>query len=929
MPKRTDITSILIIGSGPIVIGQGCEFDYAGTQACMALKKEGYRIILINSNPATIMTDPEIADATYMESLTEEMISTIIAKEQPNALLSTVGGQTALNMGLKLAKNGILKKFNVELIGAKADSIEIAENRILFKQKMQELGIKIPESQVVVNTNEALKMANDIGYPILVRSSFTLGGMHSGIAVNQENLKAYCNNLWKQDPNQIITLDKALVGWKEYELEVIRDCADNCIVVCGIENMNPLGVHTGDSITVSPIMTLTDKEFQHMRNTAFAVMRAVGLETGGANVQFAVSPKTGEMLVIEMNPRVSRSSALASKVTGFPIAKVAALLAIGYTVEELKSDMLGGGIPAGFEPVIDYVAVKMPRFHFEKFPTAKDELGTKMQSVGEVMGIGRTFKEALQKAIRSLEINYAGLETITKNRNEIVELLKTPNSKQLWAIADAFRFKMSVEAIYQLTYIDPWFLYQIKELIDLERVISTKKLSPKKLYQYKQNGFSDNRIASIVHCNENEIYSLRKQWNINPVYKKIDSCSGEISSSTAYMYSTYEDECESNPSFHRKIVVIGSGPNRIGQGIEFDYCCVQALTSLRKLGHEAIIINSNPETISTDYAFADRLYFSPLIEEEVLEILKKEKPDGVLLQFGGQTPLSFSKLVEKNNISLLGLTNQQIETTENRQQFSMFLNRLGILHPANRYINPKELTNAIDAINELHFPILIRPSYIIGGKNILVINTLSELVKVITDSQDPILIEEYLEEAIEVEVDAICDNHDIFIPCMMENIEPVGIHSGDSMCCIPPVRINSKTQHLLFEYVRTIALHLNLIGLINIQFAVREDKIYVLEVNPRASRTIPFVSKACGINLVNSAINCIMGASIKEQKLKKRQFEFTAIKKPVFPYDRFPNISLGPEMKSIGENMIIKSKKFLIRTLQDIQKSHNQVTTYA
>lgn len=909
MPKRTDLKSILVIGSGPILIGQGCEFDYAGTQACTTLKKEGCFVSLINSNPATIMTDPDIADATYIETITEESIIRVIAKERPDALLATVGGQTALNYAWSLSRKGILKQYSTKLIGVTEETIEIAEDRMLFKQKMTEIGMKLPFSVMASDLDDAINKAEDLGYPIMVRCSFALGGKNSSLVKSQDELRRLYRRIYDDSLQKILNktlcLDQGLFGWKEFELEVVRDNQDNCIVICGIENINPLGVHTGDSISVSPIMTLTDKEYQEMRSRAIEVIRALKV-VGAANVQFAVNPKNGEMLIIEVNPRLSRSSALASKATGYPIAKVAALLALDYSVNEIGSDIIGGNVAAAFEPVLDYVVVKIPRFQFEKFLDAEDILSTKMQSVGESMGIGGTFQEALQKGIRSLEINRSGLERVSNDPNEILKLLSIPNSLQIYALADAFRLGMDLESVYQLTQIDPWFLYQIKELVTIEYEIATtdlKEITRERLLQLKRKGFSNQRVATLCNSDLYIIQNICGHFKINTAFKRIDSSAAEYSVTSNYMYSCHEDECECNPSKNKKYIVIGGGPNHIGQGIEFDYACVQALKSLQKLGFETIIINNNPATVSTDYNIADRLYCSPLDEEELLSIFQKENPDGIFLQFGGQTALNLVNKFNHSRFKMLGLTTALVEQTENRYQFSLFLQKIGLSFPKNVYLGSKEDKVAHDLLESIKLPLLIRPSYIIGGSRIKFIDKRDDLIDAIENLEYPILLEEYLMDAIEVEIDAICDGQDVFIPAIIEHIEPAGIHSGDSTSCIPPLRINAEIQSKLHDYTKLIALQLGIVGLLNIQFAIQTERIFVLEVNPRASRTIPYVSKYCGVNMVEASIQCILGEKLSDLKLSANAIPYFAIKKPVFSSDVFSKIILGPEMRSTGEMM--------------------------
>jgi carbamoyl-phosphate synthase large subunit len=895
MSKRTDIQNILIIGSGPIVIGQACEFDYAGTQACKALCEEGYKVTLINSNPATIMTDPDIADCTYIEPMTEEFITRIIEKERPDALLPTMGGQTALNLALKLEKSGVLATFGVELIGARAKAIELAEDRTLFRQTMQNLGLDLPRSGIAKNLDQALEVLGQIGLPIVVRPSFILGGSGSGIAHTQEEFLSLCQLAFTAAPHQKLLLDEALIGWKEFEMEVVRDQNDNCIIVCCIENIDPLGIHTGDSITVAPAQTLTDKEYQKMRDASFAILRAIGVETGGSNVQFAMNPKNGRMVVIEMNPRVSRSSALASKATGFPIAKVAAKLAVGYTLPELSSDLTGQQIPASFEPTIDYVVVKLPRFNFEKFKGSTPKLGTQMRSVGEAMAIGRTFKEALLKGMRSLEI-----ASFPKTD------LQVPGPFRLWAIFDAFREGMVLEEIAHLTHIDPWFLGQIEELVLKEK---EWVLSKENLISFKEWGFSDAHLGKLTGCSEETIRHQRAEWGIFPAYKRIDSCAAEFSTSIAYLYSTYEEECEAHPTQKPKILILGSGPSRIGQGIEFDYSCVHAIQAFKELGYETLIANCNPETVSTDYDCADKLYFTPLTAEDVLSIIAKEKPLGIALQYGGQTPLNLANVLEKAGAKLLGMTPAIIEQTEDRALFQKFLHGLDLTQPEN--ITMHSLDEGVAAATEIGYPVILRPSFVLGGRAMAIVFHPKELQVKLQEAFEaapdkPVLIERFLTDAIEVDIDAISDGEEVFIPGIMEHVEPAGVHSGDSACCVPPFRLSTDLQEQLAVETTKIALALKIVGLINIQFAIQGSTIYVLEVNPRASRTCPFLSKATGIDLVKVATKCLMGISLKTQGYQKTpQLPFFAVKEAVLPFSKFDNVDslLGPEMKSTGEVM--------------------------
>jgi carbamoyl-phosphate synthase large subunit len=882
MPKRTDIKKILIIGSGPIVIGQACEFDYAGTQACMALKEEGYEVVLINSNPATIMTDLQMADSTYIEPITKEIITRII---EPCAILPTMGGQTALNVALELDKCGVLKKYNVELLGATPRAIELAEDRSLFRQVMQTLGLGLPKSGVAKNLKEAKDVLGKLGLPIIVRPSFILGGSGSGIAHTEEEFFSLCKQAFNVAPEQDVLLDEALIGWKEFEMEVVRDKNDNCIIVCCIENLDPLGIHTGDSITVAPALTLTDKEYQKMRNASFAILRAIGVETGGSNVQFAIHPKDGRMVVIEMNPRVSRSSALASKATGFPIAKVAAKLAAGYTLPELSSDLTGNQIPASFEPTIDYVVVKIPRFNFEKFKGTEIKLGTQMRSVGEAMSIGRTFKEGLLKAMRSMEVSSIPKQGLS------------PGPFRLWAIFDAFRAGMPLKEIHKQTDIDPWFLDQIQELVMAEK--ETDLLTLKRL------GYSDALIAGFFGCTEEEIRAKRKKEGIVPVYKRIDSCAAEFATSVAYLYSCYEEECEAKPSKKPKMMILGSGPSRIGQGIEFDYSCVHAIQALKEEGFETIIVNCNPETVSTDYDCADKLYCSPLTAEDILDIVDVEKPQGVLVQYGGQTPLNLTAPLLKAGVPLLGMTLDLIDKTEDRASFKEFLTKLGLKQPENAIIH------SIEEPVQMGFPLIVRPSFVLGGRAMAIAMKEDELNGCLLDAfaaspDKPVLVERFLIDATEVDIDAICDGKDVFIPGILEHVEFAGVHSGDSACCLPPHSLSVAVQEELKKQTKKIALGLNFVGLINIQFAIEGDTIYVLEVNPRASRTAPFTSKATGIDLVKIATRCLLGISLKKQGyLETPKLNYFAVKEAVLPFSKFDNVDslLGPEMKSTGEVM--------------------------
>jgi carbamoyl-phosphate synthase large subunit len=916
MPKRTDIKSILIIGAGPIVIGQACEFDYSGAQACKALRDEGYKVILVNSNPATIMTDPNMADVTYIEPITWKVVAQIIEKERPDALLPTMGGQTALNCALDLAKHGVLAKYDVEMIGATREAIDKAEDREKFKQAMTKIGLASARSMIAHSMEEALQVQAAIGFPAIIRPSFTMGGSGGGIAYNRDEFVEICERGLEASPTKELLIEESLLGWKEFEMEVVRDKADNCIIICSIENLDPMGVHTGDSITVAPAQTLTDKEYQIMRNASIAVLREVGVETGGSNVQFAVNPADGRMVVIEMNPRVSRSSALASKATGFPIAKVAAKLAVGYTLDELKNDITGGATPASFEPSIDYVVTKVPRFAFEKFPQADDRLTTQMKSVGEVMAIGRNFQESLQKALRGLETGVDGFNLKTVDPEKIGDELAYPRGERLWYVADAFGIGMSLEEVYGYTKIDPWFLAQIKELVDIELTLDKKSLAEidaVEMRDLKRRGFSDRRLAHLLKQKESEVRARRHFFNIRPVYKRVDTCAAEFSTSTAYMYSSYDEECESNPTSNKKIMILGGGPNRIGQGIEFDYCCVHAALALREDGYETIMVNCNPETVSTDYDTSDRLYFEPLTLEDVLEIVAIEKPAGVIVQFGGQTPLKLARALEANGVPIIGTTPDAIDMAEDRERFQKLITELGLLQPPNRTARTNE--EAIIKAREIGYPLVVRPSYVLGGRAMEIIHIESDLerymreaVKVSNDS--PVLLDRFLNDAIEVDVDAICDGRDVLIGGIMEHIEQAGVHSGDSACSLPPFSLSSELQDELRRQTIALAHALKVVGLMNLQFAIQTqngvDKVYVLEVNPRASRTVPFVSKATSLPLAKIAARCMAGRSLKEQGATKEITPpYFSVKEAVFPFIKFPGVDtiLGPEMKSTGEVM--------------------------
>ena len=919
MPKRTDIKSVLIIGAGPIVIGQACEFDYSGAQACKALREEGYRVILVNSNPATIMTDPNMADATYIEPVTWRMVEKVIAIERPDALLPTMGGQTALNCALDLAKHGVLDKYGVEMIGAKKEAIDKAEDREKFKQAMKKIGLDSARSAIAHSLEEALQVQAVVGFPTIIRPSFTLGGTGGGIAYNREEFISICSGGLDASPTKEVLIEESVIGWKEYEMEVVRDSKDNCIIICSIENLDPMGVHTGDSITVAPAQTLTDKEYQIMRDASIACLREIGVDTGGSNVQFAINPADGRMLIIEMNPRVSRSSALASKATGFPIAKVAAKLAIGYTLDELSNDITGGATPASFEPTIDYVVTKVPRFAFEKFPQANDRLTTQMKSVGEVMAMGRTFQESFQKALRGLEVGADGLNQKTTDREIIEKELGEPGPERIWYVGDAFENGFTLEEVHQLTKIDLWFLTQIKEIVDLEMDLETRKLEELDVLtvrMLKRKGFADRRLAHLLKTTEAAVRSYRHAMGIRPVYKRVDTCAGEFSTRTAYMYSTYEEECESQPTDRKKIIVLGGGPNRIGQGIEFDYCCVHASLALREDGFETIMVNCNPETVSTDYDTSDRLYFEPVTLEDVLEIVHVEKPFGVIVQYGGQTPLKLARDLEANGVPIIGTSPDSIDVAEDRERFQKLLHKLKLKQPPNRTARSSQKALALAA--EIGYPLVVRPSYVLGGRAMEIVHEQSELerymreaVKVSNDS--PVLLDRFLNDATEVDVDAICDGKDVLIGGIMEHIEQAGVHSGDSACSLPPFSLTPAVQDELRRQTIAMAHALKVVGLMNVQFAIQKnpeaggaDVIYVLEVNPRASRTVPFVSKAIGQPLAKIAARCMAGISLAEQKrLHEVVPPYFCVKEAVFPFIKFPGADtiLGPEMKSTGEVM--------------------------
>jgi carbamoyl-phosphate synthase large subunit len=918
MPKRTDIESILIIGAGPIVIGQACEFDYSGAQACKALREEGYRVILVNSNPATIMTDPEMADAIYIEPINWRTLASIIEKEKPDALLPTMGGQTALNTALDLVREGVLARHGVEMIAASREAIDMAEDRELFKNAMKEIGLECPRAAVAHTLAQAMEIQQGLGFPCVIRPSFTMGGSGGGIAYNREEFEQIVERGLDASPTSEVLIEESVIGWKEFEMEVVRDRNDNCIIVCSIENFDPMGVHTGDSITVAPAQTLTDKEYQRMRNASIAVLRKIGVDTGGSNVQFAVNPKDGRLLVIEMNPRVSRSSALASKATGFPIAKIAAKLAVGYTLDELKNDITGGATPASFEPSIDYVVTKVPRFTFEKFPAANSRLTTQMKSVGEVMAIGRTFQESLQKALRGLETGLDGLneqfkgELSEEDRDKLAYELRAPGPSRLLFVADAFRAGWSRERIQELTYIDPWFLAQIEELILEEARVRHEGLSSLdagRMRELKRKGFSDSRLAKLTGILEQGMREKRHALQVRPVFKRVDTCAAEFATSTAYLYSTYEEECEAEPTNRRKIMILGGGPNRIGQGIEFDYCCVHAALQLREDGFETIMVNCNPETVSTDYDTSDRLYFEPLTLEDVLEIIHKEKPEGVIVQYGGQTPLKLSRALEAAGAPIIGTTPDSIDVAEDRERFQLLVKNLGLKQPANATARTEE--QAVKLAREVGFPLVVRPSYVLGGRAMEVVFNEDDLrtymnTAVSVSNDSPVLLDRFLDVAIEVDVDACSDGDDVLIGGIMEHVEQAGVHSGDSGCSLPPNSLSAETQAALRDQTRKLAKALNVIGLMNIQFAIQNGIIYVLEVNPRASRTAPFVSKATGVPLAKVGARVMTGRKLKSmENVSEVVPPYYSVKEAVFPFTKFPEADpiLGPEMKSTGEVM--------------------------
>ena len=924
MPKRQDLKSILIIGAGPIVIGQACEFDYSGAQACKALREEGYRVILVNSNPATIMTDPGMADATYIEPITWQVVEKIIARERPDALLPTMGGQTALNCALDLHRQGVLAKYGVEMIGANERAIEKAEDRLKFKDAMTSIGLDSARSGIAHSWDEAQAVQRHVanetrgtGFPIVIRPSFTLGGTGGGIAYNPEEFEAICKRGLDLSPNHELLIEESLIGWKEFEMEVVRDRADNCIIVCSIENLDPMGIHTGDSITVAPAQTLTDKEYQLMRDASIAILREIGVDTGGSNVQFSIDPKTGRMVVIEMNPRVSRSSALASKATGFPIAKVAAKLAVGYTLDELRNDITGGATPASFEPSIDYVVTKIPRFAFEKFPAADPHLTTQMKSVGEVMAIGRTFQESFQKALRGLETGIDGLTERSADRDEIVEEIGSAGPERILFVGDAFRLGMSLQEVFDETAIDPWFLAQIEQLIGIEKALAgrtVESLGEVELRFLKRKGFSDKRLARLLGTHQHAVRARRHAMGVRPVYKRVDTCAAEFATQTAYMYSTYDEECEAEPTAKKKIMVLGGGPNRIGQGIEFDYCCVHAALAMREDGYETIMVNCNPETVSTDYDTSDRLYFEPVTLEDVLEIVAKEKPAGLIVQYGGQTPLKLALDLERAGVPIIGTTPDSIDIAEDRERFQQLLNRLGLKQPPNRTARTEEA--ALRLAQEIGYPLVVRPSYVLGGRAMEIVHGDKDLERYMREAvrvseKSPVLLDRFLDDAIEVDVDCISDGTDVMIGGIMEHVEAAGVHSGDSACSLPPYSLSPALQDEMRSQATMMAKALKVVGLMNVQFAIQGEGehavVYVLEVNPRASRTVPYVSKATGQPLAKIAARCMAGMRLSDQRGVRGEVipPYFSIKEAVFPFNKFPGVDpiLGPEMRSTGEVM--------------------------
>ena len=917
MPKRTDIKSVLILGAGPIVIGQACEFDYSGAQACKALKDEGYRVVLVNSNPATIMTDPAMADATYVEPVEWTTVAKIIERERPDALLPTMGGQTALNCALDLVREGVLEKFSVELIGASQDAIDKAEDRERFDRAMKSIGLSTPRSAIAHSMEEAIQVQSQLGFPCVIRPSFTMGGSGGGIAYNREEFEEICTRGLDLSPTSELLIDESLLGWKEFEMEVVRDNKDNCIIVCSIENFDPMGVHTGDSITVAPAQTLTDKEYQLLRNASIDVLREIGVDTGGSNVQFGINPEDGRIVVIEMNPRVSRSSALASKATGFPIAKIAAKLAVGYTLDELGNDITGGVTPASFEPSIDYVVTKIPRFTFEKFPMADARLTTQMKSVGEVMAIGRTFQESLQKAMRGLEIGMVGFDPIIDQsdpewRGVLKRELRNPSSHRLWYVADGFRTGMSIEDLFELTKIDHWFLAEIEDLILAEAELTTRSASSLTKDEWlvaKTKGFSDPRLATLMNTTESEVREARHAHGVKPVYRRVDTCAAEFPASSAYMYSTYEEECESLPTDRKKIMVLGGGPNRIGQGIEFDYCCVHAALAMREDGYETIMVNCNPETVSTDYDTSDRLYFEPLTLEDVLAIVEVEQPTGVIVQFGGQTPLKLADDLARLGVPIIGTSPDAIDRAEDRERFQQLVVKLGLRQPSNRVASNTE--QGIERAEEIGYPIIVRPSYVLGGRAMELVYNPEELRQYMQNAVDvsndsPVLLDRFLDQAVEVDVDAICDGENVVIGAIMQHIEQAGVHSGDSACSLPPYNLPMDIQNQIRDQVRALAIELEVVGLMNVQMAVQGEDIFVIEVNPRASRTVPFVSKCIGVSLAKVAARCMAGETLASIGLTEEIIPTAFhVKESVFPFNKFIGVDpiLGPEMKSTGEVM--------------------------
>ena len=917
MPRRTDINSVLILGAGPIVIGQACEFDYSGAQACQALREEGFRVILVNSNPATIMTDPSMADATYIEPVKWQIVEKIIAKERPDAILPTMGGQTALNCALDLNRMGVLEKYGVELIGAKSEAIDKAEDRELFDDAMVAIGLETPRHYMARSIEDAFTGLESIGFPCIIRPSFTMGGSGGGIAYNREEFEEICARGLELSPTNELLIDESLIGWKEYEMEVVRDKNDNCIIVCTIENFDAMGVHTGDSITVAPAQTLTDKEYQIMRNASIAVLREIGVETGGSNVQFGVNPKNGRLVVIEMNPRVSRSSALASKATGFPIARVAAKLAIGFSLDELRNEITGGVTPASFEPAIDYVVTKLPRFTFEKFPEADDRITTQMKSVGEVMAIGRTFQESLQKALRGLEVGMSGFDPVleadlSNAKAVLTRELTEPGAQRIWFVADAFRLGWSVDSVYQQSGIDPWFLIQIEDIIKSEEQLSVQKLSDidaKAMLTLKRKGFSDQRMAQLLNVPEAEVQQVRHGLNVRPVYKRVDTCAAEFVSTTAYMYSTYEEECEAEPSKREKIMVLGGGPNRVGQGIEFDYCCVHAALAMREDGYETIMVNCNPETVSTDFNISDRLYFEPLTFEDVIEVVKLENPVGVIVQFGGQTPLNLVKDLEAAGVPVIGTSPDAIDRAEDRERFQHLIEKLNLKQPPNCTV--RSVDEALEQAKYIDYPLVVRPSYVLGGRAMEIVYNEAELQRYMHDAvkvsnESPVLLDHFLSSAIEIDVDVVSDGEQVVVGAIMQHIEQAGIHSGDSACSLPPYNLPAEVQDQIREQIAALALELGVIGLMNTQLAYQDGEIYIIEVNPRASRTVPFVSKCIGTSLAKVAARCMTGKSLSDQGFTKETVPKTfAVKEAVFPFNKFPGVDpiLGPEMKSTGEVM--------------------------